>query len=95
MKHKSRSGKSIIRRVAGDIGPDRKMVLGAALLITVSRLCLAFVPRVSGSLVDRISDGSFTGQSLVSSCILLGVLVIIGYGMDSVVSAMMLTVAGK
>ena len=95
MSHKSRSGKGMIRRVAGDIGPDRKRILTAAVLITVSRLCLAFVPRVSGSLVDRIAGGDFSGQSIVSSCILLGVLILIGYGMDSVVGALMLTVAGR
>ena len=95
MRHKTRSGRKMIRRLAGDIGPDRNRVLLSAFLITASRLCLAFLPLVSGSLIDRISGGAFTGQDIVTKCILLGVLVLIGYGMDSVVGALMLTVAGR
>ncbi len=95
MRHHSRSGIKTIRRVAGDIGPDRKKVLAAAALITVSRLCLAFVPMVSGFVIDHISDGVILGQALLSLFALLGTLVLIGYGADSFVNAMMLTVAGR
>ena len=95
MKHRSRSGRSIIRRVAGDIGPDRRWVVTAALAITGSRLCLAFVPMVSGFVVDRISGGDFSANGLVSLCVLLGALVLIGYGTDAFVSSIMLTVAGR
>ena len=95
MRHHSRSGRSILRRVAGDIGPERRKVVAAAVLITVSRLGLAFVPMVSGSLVDRISAEGAFGQALVPSCVLLGVLVLVGYGMDSITGAMMLKVADR
>ena len=95
MRHHSRSGRSILRRVAGDIGPERRKVVAAAVLITISRLCLAFVPMVSGSLVDRISAEGAFGQALVPSCVLLGVLVLVGYGMDSITGAMMLKVADR
>ena len=66
MRHKTRSGRKMIRRLAGDIGPDRNRVLLSAFLITASRLCLAFLPLVSGSLIDRISGGAFTGQDIVT-----------------------------
>ena len=95
MSHRTRSGRSTIRRVAGDIGPDRRKVLTAAVLITVSRLCLAFVPVVSGSIVDRISSGGVFGQALIPVCVLLGILLLAGYGMDSITGAMMLTVADR
>ena len=70
-------------------------MLAAAVLVTASRLCLAFVPMVSGSLVDRISGGVTSAKLLLPRGILLGVLVLIGYGMDSVVGTLMLTVSGR
>ena len=95
MRHHSRSGRGIMRRVAADIMPDRARILAAAVLVTASRLCLAFVPMVSGSLVDRISGGVTSTKVLLPRGILLGVLVLIGYGMDSVVGTLMLTVSGR
>ena len=95
MRHHSRSGKKILKRIAADISPDRGRILAAAVLVTASRLCLAFVPMVSGSLVDRISGGVDSAKVLLPQGILLGVLVLIGYGMDSVVGTLMLTVSGR
>ncbi len=95
MRHHSRSGRNIMRRIAADIRPDRAKVLSAAVLVTVSRLCLAFVPMVSGSLVDRISGGGAALKALLPQGIWLGVLVIIGYGMDSLVGTLMLIVSGR
>ena len=95
MRHHSYSGRSIMRRVAADIMPDRARILAAAVLVTASRLCLAFVPMVSGSLVDRISGGVTSAKVLLPRGILLGVLVLIGYGMDSIVGTLMLTVSGR
>lgn len=95
MRHHSRSGRDIMRRIAADIMPDRARVLTAAVLVTVSRLCLAFVPMVSGSLVDRISGGAASVKVLLPQGVLLAVLVLIGFGMDSVVGTLMLTVSGR
>lgn len=95
MRHHSRSGKKILKRIAADISPDRGRILAAAVLVTASRLCLAFVPMVSGSLVDRISGGVDSAKVLLPQGILLGVLVLIGYGMDSIVGTLMLTVSGR
>ena len=95
MSHNPRSGKKALRRLTGDIGPDKRRILASAVLITISRLCLAFVPMVSGSIVDGISTGGIFGQALVPVCVLLGILLLVGYGMDSLVSALMLTVADR
>lgn len=88
-------GRSTARRVLGELGADRRKVVAAAILITISRLCLAFAPVVSGSVIDRISAGNALDRSFTLLCVLLGILVLIGYGMDAVVGTIMLRVAGS
>ena len=95
MRHHSRSGRKIMGRIAADIRPDRARILSAAVLVTASRLCLAFVPMVSGSLVDRISGGAASAKVLLPQGVLLGILVLVGYGMDALVGTLMLTVSGR
>ena len=84
-----------IRRVLAEMGPDRGRALACAAVVTASKLCLAFAPRVSGIITDRIGAGTPLDDGFAGLCVLLGVLVLVGYGTDAIVSTIMMGVSGR
>lgn len=95
MSKRTKPGTGGIRRVMAEMGPDRTKALFCAVLITASKLCLAFVPRVSGIITDHISDASPLDDAFLGLCVLLGVLVLVGYGTDAIVNSIMLVVSDR
>lgn len=95
MSGRTKSGTSGIRRVMAEMGPDRQKALFCAVLITASKLCLAFAPKVSGIITDHISAGTARGDAFVGLCVVLGVLILVGYGTDAIVNTIMLVVSDR
>ena len=78
-----------------EMGPDLGKALFCAVLVTASKLCLAFAPRVSGIITDRIAGGLPLGDTFMGLCVLLGALILVGYGTDAIVNTVMLVVSDR
>ena len=95
-----KKNRGVVRRIASDVAPkDRKIFMGLIVIIGLAKLCLAIAPKISGqitdSLVSSAGSGDFDTGYIISKCVLLIFLFLLGYGVDGVVNRFMVRISQK
>ena len=86
--------KNIIR----DIGKSgRRLMAISILVITVAKLALALAPSISGKITDHlvagVESGNYDQSFIISNCLILAVLFLVGYGADGFATRNMVKVS--
>ncbi len=95
-----KKNRGVVRRIASDVAPkDRKIFMGLIVIIGLAKLCLATAPKISGQITDNLvssaGSGDFDTGYIISKCVLLIFLFLLGYGVDGVVNRFMVRISQK
>ena len=89
-----------LRRIMTDIpAKDKKVLVLLAAVIGIAKLSLSAAPAVSGKITDYLVQAAgtddFDSGFLVSRCLLLAVMFLLGYGVDGFVNRSMVRISEK
>lgn len=87
-----------IQRISKDIGASgRRLFMVSVLILAIAKLCLAVAPRISGNITEALASfaetGSLDQSRLLTSCIILAFLFLVGYGADGFVNRNMVHIS--
>jgi len=79
-----------------DVASQKGIIIFCVVIISVAKVVLAVAPRIAGNITDYLSSsvgtGNFDMNHVVSWCLLLLVMYLVGYGVDIVVNRSMVKV---
>lgn len=83
--------KGVFGKVVRNMGSNRKLLVLAAVLLVIEKVCLVISPRIGGNLTDYLTQtGSGLSMShVLEMCLLLAALYLVGYGTDGFVNEIM------
>lgn len=99
MSHKKLSeSNDILTRLFAESLVSKKEVIKVCIFIAISRICLAFAPRLSGAITDVIVSPDKYGIEMdifIGVCVVLGLAYLIGRGFETLVKIVLLDITER
>lgn len=95
---KTKSAKSSwMKRILGDMGKNKNLLLFSVVIIIISKICVSYAPRVAGNITDFLSTavqtGNFDSGYILKQCLFLMILYFVGNGTDGFVNRNMVAIS--